>query len=204
MMNMHKILITLCICLGLYASPQYDLKYKLQSLDEQIGIFHVKCDKNKNVYTYTNKFNINFEYLFKTHKYAYSEVAKVKDGKLLSVLAHKNEDGKMKKIRAEVKNNILVYEDGKSIDLSLVDYLPFDIRESSILPSSQQKKFKRRTFDTLSAKRIFETYTLLPSIGRGSSYEIKNNEETELKTYDKNGILIYLKNSLFEMTLLEK
>jgi len=203
-MNIHKILLTLCTCLGLYASPQYDLKYKLQSLDEQIGIFHVKCDKNKNVYTYTNTFNINFEYFFKTYKYAYSEVAKVKDGKLLSVLAHKNEDGKMKKIRAKTKNNILIYEDGKSIDLSLVDYLPFDIRESTIIPSSQQKKFKRRTFEALSAKRIFETYTLMANKGEGSSYEIKNNEKTELKTYDKNGILIYSKNTLFEMILLEK
>ena len=115
------------MCTGLFANIEYDLNYKLVSDTQKIGTMNLICSKDKNIYTYTTKVNIKFKYLFSTHTYTYKEIARVEDGKILSLDIHEDDDGKILKTKATRHRTHLIYEDGKRVDLDEIDYLPFDI-----------------------------------------------------------------------------
>jgi len=198
-----SLLIVLLMCTHLFSKIEYDLDYKLISDSKTIGTMKVVCVNNQNIFTYTTYVNIKFKYLFTSHTYTYKETARVKGEKILSLDIYENDDGKVLKTKAKIDKNHLLYEDGKSVDLSEIDYLPFDIRAVGLSKYPKDKYFKLITFDPLSTEKVFEKYTFSKKNNENSSYEVLSNEELEIKTFNQKDILIYAKNKWFETVLLE-
>jgi len=194
--------IIMAMCTHLFANTEYNLNYKLVSDTQNIGRMNVVCTNNQNIYTYTSSVNIKFKYLFSSHTYTYKEIAKVKEGKILSLEIYEDDDGKVSQTKATRDKSHLIYEDGKSVDLGEIDYLPFDIRAKGLTKYLQDKNFKLITFDPQSAQKVFEKYTLSNKTNQSFSYEVLTNDELEIKTFNQDNILIYAKNKWFETVLL--
>ena len=129
-------------------------------------------------------------------------IGKVKEGKILSLEIYEDDDGKVSQTKAKRDKSYLIYEDGKSVDLDEIDYLPFDIRAKGLSKYLNDKTFKLITFDPQSAQKVFEQYTLSDKNNKVFSYEVLTNDELEIKTFNEENILIYAKNKWFETVLL--
>jgi len=197
------LLIIMLICTPLFANAEYNLNYKLISDTQKIGTMKVVCVNTQNIYTYTTSVNIKFKYLFSSHTYSYKEIAKVKEGKILSLEIFEDDDGKVSHTKAKRDKSYLIYEDGKSVDLREIDYLPFDIRAKGLSKYLNDKTFKLITFDPQSAQKVFEKYTLSDNSNNFFSYEVLTNDELEMKTFNQDNILIHAKNKWFETVLLD-
>jgi len=190
------------MCTQLFSKIEYDLDYKLVSDGEKIGTMKVIGINNQNIHTYTTHVNMKFKYLFTSYTYIYKEIAKLKDGKILSLDIYEDDDGKILETKASRKKNQLLYENGKSVNLDEVDYLPFDIRAVKLNKPLEDKNFKLITFDPQTTHKVFEQYTLSKKTSESVSYEVLVNDEVETQTFNQKNILTYAKNKFFETILL--
>lgn len=199
------VLFMFIITSSLPANSEYNLKYKLVNGDDEIGTMESICQKNRlGRYRYLTRLEMRFSYMFMSYKYYYVEEFFVKNNKVILAYIYENDDGNIKNIEPKIERNFLVYDNGNKVDLDNIDYLPFNIKQNIYEQYIQNRKLKLITFDPINGKLIYEKYNLIKENTNSFSFSIQSNTDTQIRTYDKNGILIYMKNELFEAYLLDK
>lgn len=191
-MNLKKLLIlSLLIISNLFSSCEYDYNYILKSDNEKIGTMQTTCMKDKkNRYKYLTNIDIKFSFMFIEYIYIYKEKSIVQDGEIISITIFENDDEKIK--------NIFLWNDDLEINFIKLDYLPFEMKPDIYKKYFHTKKFTLNTFEQLSRETVEEDYTLIEKNKDSFTFEVSNKKDKEIRKYDKNYTLIYIKNELFE------
>lgn len=192
--------------INLFANSQYNFKYDLISNNKKIGTLESNCIKNKNnIYKYTTKLNMKYQFVFMNYEYKYVEEAYIKDGKLQSLIVYEKDDDTIKNIKAKRDGDFLVYTNGIKVDMRKIDYLPFDYKSKSYENKVTSKNFTLTTFDPLTGNIYLEKNFILDS-SNSDLIKIKTigyNNSVEERTILKDGTLINFKNEFFEAKLVK-
>ncbi len=190
----------------LNGSKEYNLKYEIFNDGEQIGTLEALSIKNsEGIFKYSTRFDVEMSYLFMEFNYLYVEDAYVEGDEVVSLFVYEKEDDDIQKAKAVKNGDHLVYGDGTKVELSKIDYFPFDFIPN-IEKKLEQKEFTLKTFDTLSGKVVIEKNTITKK--QDGKYYIETislddskDEQKEEKVISKDGIVEYMKNKYFEARL---
>lgn len=200
-------LLTLLLTINLFANSKYDYIYELTSENKKIGQLKIKSEKiTQDEYHFTSSLIIEYKYLFGKYSYSLQESVVLKNNfiKELKVIESDNKNSRM--VTAQQENNFLLYSNGIKVDLSKIDYLPFDFKSINYKKRINNKNFELLTFNTLSGEIYAEKNTLL-SGKENTIFQIKtidHQDNTEIKTIKKDGTIIKFKNEFFEAKLIEE
>lgn len=192
----------LCFSLTLFAQNEYSLKFNLFDENEKIGTLKANAIKDKDdIYIYTSNLKLKFEYMFMEYLYDYNETVILKNGKLQSLQIHEKEDDKSKSVKAIRQGNLLVYENGTKVDLRIINLMPYNLQAKVYKDSVNKKFFETISFDTLTGEILRETNSIQPykEYYKITTKDSKNVED--IKIINKNGLIIYMLNDLFEAKL---
>ena len=206
-MKKNIFLLFLLLSFNLFASTSYDYTYELTSENEKIGKLQLKSEKiSHGEYHFTSLLLIEYKYLFGKYNYSLEEkvVFKNKQIKELKVVETDNKNSRM--VTARQKNNFLLYSNGMKVDLSQIDYFPFDFKSIDYDKKIKDTRFELVTFNTLTGEIYSEKNKLLS--GKDNTiFQIKtidNEQNEEIKTIKKDGTIIKFKNELFEAKLIKE
>jgi len=200
------ILFSLIFSINILANSEYKFNYELIIDNKKAGNLEFICIKDKNnIYKYITKLNMKYKYMFMDYEYKYKQEAYVKNGALQSLVVYEKDDNEVKKVKAKRDGDFLVYTNGIKIDMTKIDYLPFDYKSKSYENKINDKNFTLRTFDPLSGETYMEKNHILDDSNNDlikiKTIGYKNNSEE--KTILKDGTLINLKNEFFEANLIK-
>jgi len=204
-MNLKTFLVVLifCINVNLFASEQYKMVFDLLDNDKKIGTMESSCIETQGgSLKYINSIKIKTSFLFFDYFYTYKEEALVTNSKLIQLKIYEDDNGQIKEIIPLIENKMITYENGKRLMFEEIDYFPFNLNLKKQKKSFHKEEFSLQTFDPLNGDIIIEDFYHLGS-DQKYKFNVKSKEGNEIRVYNKNIKLIYMKNELFESRLLK-
>ena len=79
------------------------------------------------------------------------------------------------------------------------------INKEFLAKNIEKKSFTIKTYDAFEAKILLEHYSLQKKNNKNYTFEVLNTRgEKETRIYNKNAVLVYFENELFQGSLLKK
>ncbi len=199
--RLNQLLLVLLFFSYMHAKEHKYLEYILQSEGKKIG--KMTIDEKENAYI--TRMKIDTSSFFFSFYYTYVEKSFYENNELVSFEIIQNEDGKIKKVKAFKKNNSLVYSNETVLDIKGIDISPFKINKEFLAKNIEKKSFTIKTYDAFEAKILLEHYSLQNKNNKNYTFEVLNTRgEKETRIYNKNAVLVYFENELFQASLLKK
>jgi len=199
--RLKQLLLVLLFFSYMQAKEHKYLEYILQSEGKKIGKMTIDEKENSSI----TRIKLDTSSFFFSFYYTYIEKSFYKNKELVSFEIIQNEDGKIKKVKAFKKNNSLVYSNEKVLDIKGIDISPFKINKEFLAKNIEKKSFTIKTYDAFEAKILLEHYSLQNKNNKNYTFEVLNTRgEKETRIYNKNAVLVYFENELFQGSLLKK